>query len=279
MKTLQKMTCPDWCKVSVVAITKEDAVSMLSNNAKNRKLSSTNVKYLQSAMDGGAWKFNGDTIVRDCDGALKSGQHRLTAFVGSKLDNITIILVDLLSSDDVLPSLNQGLLMSNGQMLGILGVKNGNRAAAIVKAYMALDDAVNSGTTIKTTITIRRQGFAIKNVLDKHPGIADFIHGDAKSKPQAVIAAVMAWVAEHNSKMSGKIKEAYANILQVNLTVGSLEHSIYRIMQNYVSNLTGQCDAMRKTMNAIKTFFDTGRCAEKIRGIDAKEFARFVEKF
>lgn len=279
MKTLQKMICPDWCKVSVVTITKEDAVSMLSNNAKNRKLSSTNVKYLQSAMDGGAWKFNGDTIVRDRDGALKSGQHRLTAFVGSKLDNMTIILVDLLSPDDVLPSLNQGLLMSNGQLLGIFGVKNGNRAAAIVKAYMALDEAVSSGETIHTMTATRRQGYAIKNVLDKHPRMVDFIYGEAKAKPQAAIAAVMAWAAEHNPKMAGKIKEAYANILQVNLTADSLERSIYRIMQNFVSNFTGQCDAMHKTMSAIKTFFATGRCAERIRGIDAKEFARFVEKF
>ena len=68
-------------RVEKVFVTPKMAGQWLCKNVINRKLINSHVKSLEQILLRGEWVLNGDTIRFGTDGALKDGQHRLTACV------------------------------------------------------------------------------------------------------------------------------------------------------------------------------------------------------
>lgn len=84
---------PQW-KVALRLVTREQAKVWLSKMGQNRKLNESWVVAYQRAMDAGLWDTDpGRTpIALDNEGRLINGQHRLAAFLRSKLDTLTIMV-------------------------------------------------------------------------------------------------------------------------------------------------------------------------------------------
>src|ERR1043166_6484899 len=65
----------------IVNLTPEMSQLLLNNNPTNRKIRPSNIKKIASELISGRWKFNGQTIGVDKNGALLNGQHRSTAII------------------------------------------------------------------------------------------------------------------------------------------------------------------------------------------------------
>lgn len=65
----------------VLWVTQEMAQKMLEKNENNRKISPGLVSIYKRQIITGEWELNGETICLDTTGALKDGQHRLTAII------------------------------------------------------------------------------------------------------------------------------------------------------------------------------------------------------
>lgn len=84
-------------------INKEDAKAFVSKIEKQRPIDPAWVAGLTRTMDGGLWDCGGgrSPIALDKDGRPINGQHRLAAFIGSKLDEITFLFVTGCDPEDI----------------------------------------------------------------------------------------------------------------------------------------------------------------------------------
>jgi hypothetical protein len=100
-------------------ISPEVARQLLDRNVEeNRNLRVRHVQYLTAAMKEGRWHPTGDAIcLRDGDGALMNGQHRLTAVIKSGCT------VEMLIAEDVTPEafrvMDRGALRSVSDVTGL----------------------------------------------------------------------------------------------------------------------------------------------------------------
>jgi hypothetical protein len=84
---------PQW-KSSLRLVTKEQAKTWLSKMGVNRNLNESWVVAFQRAMDAGLWDTDPgrSPIALDTEGRLINGQHRLAAFLRSKLDVLAVVV-------------------------------------------------------------------------------------------------------------------------------------------------------------------------------------------
>ena len=123
-------------KIAVETITPAQAKAYLLHNTKNRTLHPKRVSIMAADMRMGAWVVNGDTIRFDVEGTLVDGQHRLSACVTSGVPLTVIVVRDL----DVSAFMAMGKEnpRSLGDMLSILGYKDGVRLGAAAKVFYGL---------------------------------------------------------------------------------------------------------------------------------------------
>lgn len=76
----------------VAIVTPEDAMALLESNGSNRPLNDQHVKRIARQIEGGKWKFNGDTIKVSSTNDILDGQHRLWAIIEAKTAVETIIV-------------------------------------------------------------------------------------------------------------------------------------------------------------------------------------------
>lgn len=67
----------------VVTVTPEMAELMLAKNQSNRRIKEPRVELYARAMTDGRWHLNGEPVVFDTSGGLRSGQHRLLSCIRS----------------------------------------------------------------------------------------------------------------------------------------------------------------------------------------------------
>lgn len=279
MKVIAKTSAPDYCRISIATITKEDAFSLLSKNTKNRKLIPSNVQILKKTMNDGRWEFNGDTIVRDNEGNLKSGQHRLTAFVQSDRNELDIILVDLFSENDILPTLNRGKPLTTGQYLTIKGVKNANRIAAIAKCVLGINYAISTGEELSVSISRRFPDYEIEKVVNENAELIEFCATHTSRELRSFVIAVLIFTATKKPELREKFKDIIAKASDGDTPKGTWEYALAKMNEsisgrggNFVSN------GVRKTMALVKIMLTTNTVPSKLYGIDLADFVKTINK-
>lgn len=112
-------------------------------NTRNRRMDRSRVAEYVKAMRTGRWKLSNDAIAFDHDGVLINGQKRLQAVVDSGMAQVFAVMEGCDPEDQNVMDVGQG--RKAGQQLTIHGWKNGNVAAAIVRALLRWHGAGMAG--------------------------------------------------------------------------------------------------------------------------------------
>lgn len=116
-----------------LVIDKQKAEEWLRKNLSNRNISKRHVDFLKMQMDAGDWTYAADPIrfAGNFD-RLLDGQHRLTAFVESKMEEMRVLVVSGLS-ETAFDNMDTGRPRNAGDLLYTLGYDSGRRIAAAIK--------------------------------------------------------------------------------------------------------------------------------------------------
>lgn len=85
----------DSCSVEFVVTTKEIVDRLLDGNLRNRRLNAGHMKKLSMDIKNGRYVFNGQPVIRDQDGYLRDGQHRLIAIKEAGYPALPLLIVTL----------------------------------------------------------------------------------------------------------------------------------------------------------------------------------------
>ena len=85
----------DACSVEYIIATKAIVDRLLDGNLRNRRLNAGHMKKLSMDIRNGRYVFTGQPIIRDQNGYLRDGQHRLIAIKESGYPAIPLLLVTL----------------------------------------------------------------------------------------------------------------------------------------------------------------------------------------
>ena len=90
----------DICSVEYIITTPAIVDRLLDGNLKNRKLNAGHMKKLSLDIQNGRYVFTGQPIIRDADGYLRDGQHRLIAIKEAGYPELPLLLVTLKGGQD-----------------------------------------------------------------------------------------------------------------------------------------------------------------------------------
>lgn len=155
---------------SVVMVSSETAARWLKHTKRNRSLSEEVATRYATDMENGLWAFAADPIRFDADGHLIDGQHRLSAL--ARLDmTLPMLVVRGLPTDSQLV-MDQGRKRTPGQQLGLLGVKNSNVIASMVKVVIQYDNGLLfRDSSLSRSITAP----VIQEYVSAHPDEVSFV--------------------------------------------------------------------------------------------------------
>ena len=85
----------DACSVEYIIATKAIVDRLLDGNLRNRRLNAGHMKKLSMDIRNGRYVFTGQPVIRDQNGYLRDGQHRLIAIKESGYPAIPLLLVTL----------------------------------------------------------------------------------------------------------------------------------------------------------------------------------------
>lgn len=125
---------------AVVMVSSDTAARWLKHNKRNRPVAQTIVDRYATDMANGLWAFAADPIRFDTDGNLIDGQHRLTALARVDI-TLPMLIVRGLPADAQMV-MDQGRKRTPGQQLGLLGVKNSNLIASMVKVCIQYENGL-----------------------------------------------------------------------------------------------------------------------------------------
>ena len=83
------------CSVEYIVTTPPIVDRLLDGNIKNRKLNAGHMKKLSLDIKNGRYVFTGQPVIRDANGYLRDGQHRLMAIKEAGYPEIPMLLVTL----------------------------------------------------------------------------------------------------------------------------------------------------------------------------------------
>lgn len=164
----------------IVTIDPTLAYLLLQRNPidENRKLSAATVSKYAADMTAGRWKgLNGQTIVLSNDGYLNDGQHRLNAIIecGGRIPCTIVFGAERESR----MTLDQNKVRTSGDYIGMAGVKNGNKVAAIAALIHAYENnLLPKGTAIGASHADTKPTKALlhKYALERLPDIERALH-------------------------------------------------------------------------------------------------------
>lgn len=159
----------------VVVIDPTLAYLLLQRNPadENRKLAVATVQKYAADMAEGRWRgLNGQTIVISKDGYLNDGQHRLNAVIecGGSIPFTVVFGAERESR----MTLDQNKVRTSGDYIGMAGIKNGNKVAAVAAIIHAFkNDLLPGGNTTRAAHSDRRPTKVLlhKYALDRLDGI------------------------------------------------------------------------------------------------------------
>jgi hypothetical protein len=123
-----------------ILVTKDQAQKWLEKNHSNRNISRNHVGFLRRQMDDGLWQYAADPIRFSGNyERLIDGQHRLTAFIESSLNEIYfLVVIDL--KEEAFDVLDTGRNRNAKDLLFINNYEHAGRAAAIIKAIKTIKE-------------------------------------------------------------------------------------------------------------------------------------------
>lgn len=274
MKTLKKMTVPGYCTIEVAEVSKGDAEYMLEGNYGNRKLNRNQVELLKKAMNDRKWMFNGDSIVIDRDGTLKSGQHRLKAFLMSNVVKIVFLIVRLIRDEDVICTLNTGKPLSNAQYLALRGVKNASFVSSAAKQMMLLDRYVSDQCIdfISLHTKFVFQKYELEDyVYVNSELISSFYVSSRQRRVSGWFAGNLAWIAKRFNLMV-QITDGFKDYVNADMPRNSMACVISKtwdVVRDSVGS-SQQSKATAKTIFSIVDFICTGDSSRRIYATDIR---------
>lgn len=155
---------------AVVMVSSDTAARWLKRNKRNRPVAQTIVDRYSTDMENGLWAFAADPIRFDTHGNLIDGQHRLTAL--SRVGMTLPMLVVRGLPADAQMVMDQGRKRTPGQQLGLLGVKNSNLVASMVKVCIQYENGLLfRDNKLSQSITAP----VIQEYVNDHPIEVEFI--------------------------------------------------------------------------------------------------------
>lgn len=127
-------------QTSIINITPAKAKLYLKQNIGNRPLKEAHIRFLTGEIEKGNWKCNGESIKIGKNKQIVDGQHRLSAIVKANKSIKTVVMTGL--DPDVFDTIDTGKNRSPGDTFALMGEKNVNQLAALVKSlhrYYDLD--------------------------------------------------------------------------------------------------------------------------------------------
>jgi hypothetical protein len=122
-------------------VTPEMAKDFLENNKDNRRLKESAVAQYATDMREGRWSFTGQPIIFSNKGRLLNGQHTLNALIQA---NVTLPFLIVRGIEDKnFDAMDIGKTRTVGDILSILGQKNGNDFAGVARIAMRYFEGVN----------------------------------------------------------------------------------------------------------------------------------------
>lgn len=129
-------------KPQLITITPTEAKKYLSVNINNRYIKPQRVAMYAADMINGKWLVNGECIKISSENVILDGQHRLLACIESNIPFKTYVLNDL--DPNVMPTIDQGVARTPGDIMHLYGIKNSVGIASSVKRYLWLKQGATS---------------------------------------------------------------------------------------------------------------------------------------
>lgn len=161
----------DVCSVEYIISTPEIVDRLLDGNLRNRKLNAGHMKKLSIDIKNGRYVFNGQPVIRDADGYLRDGQHRLIAIKEAGYPAIPLLLVTLKGDQSHIE-----------QAYDRMDV-NKSRTYAQRLEHKGMDYA-------KTIASLRKKITYIKTNFNKFPVVPDSIYDEIGQMYRIEIEAV-----------------------------------------------------------------------------------------
>jgi hypothetical protein len=164
-------------------LTPDLAKKLLEANTGNRPVNKSLLAMLCAAIEGGRWKYNGESIIISNTGRLIDGQHRCMAVVATGIAVEVVIVNDV--EDDVFATIDSGAKRTGSDILSIEGVKNATHVAA---ALAIVDRVKRRNATIERSAA----GSAVLGLLAAYPKI---VHSVAFIGSQSVLCVPSSMLA------------------------------------------------------------------------------------
>lgn len=155
---------------TVETITPAIAREYLEHNKTNRAMRRTALAAYRRDMQSGRWAFTAEPIKFDWRGHLIDGQHRLAAL--ADLEGITIKALVVRGLDpDAQLQMDQGARRTPGDQLTLIGVRNGNAVAAVVRSYLTWTRGGYFGDNKRFTLTTQD----VIKYVEENPEVEEFV--------------------------------------------------------------------------------------------------------
>ena len=146
----------EYCTVEYIVTTQKIVDRLLDGNLKNRKINDNHMKKLSMDIRNGRWVFNGQPVIRDKDGYLRDGQHRLLAIKNAGYPQVPILLVTLKGDKDRIELAYDRMDMNKtrtyGQRLAHKGIEYFNTVASIRRKITYIKTAFCSFPVVSDSV-------------------------------------------------------------------------------------------------------------------------------
>lgn len=261
---------------SYLSITKQQAKYWLSKNQQNRRLSEQKVLSYVHQMNTGQWQQTGDPIRFTGNyERLIDGQHRLTAFVQSNLQELPVLVANNVDPD-AFKVLDTGKVRSAGDVLHIAGYKNAGRLAAATKAIINLSKGLVAFDSSGYSLTINGTGNVsnadVQNFIESEPEMVEIVN-QANNWYKVFAGLSSSEYAAYFYHFSKKNKESANTFLNMVATGINLDygHPAYALRRRLEKDIRAGKKMVGKMRQALVIYcWNAYRKGKEVRNISIK---------
>lgn len=236
-----------FCTVECIMTTKSNVDTLLAGNVKNRKLTKSHMEKLTMDFKNGRYVFTGQPVIRDDEGHLRDGQHRLVAIKEAGYPEVPILVVTLHGdSESAYDRMDINKTRTYSQRLDHKGIDYSKEVAALRKKITYIKRNFTSWPVVSDAIyddvgqLYRYEIDAVAPLCRKYRGFT------------ADMGAAVCLISHSiNGHETGDLKELCEVIRRATegdmLKVGSPEHTISKII-----NKTLRTSANTQNLNSFK---------------------------
>lgn len=152
---------PNLPTVEIVDVSPELAETWLALNANNRNVRRAAIDAYARDMRAGRWLVNGETVKFDLTGALRDGQHRLSAVVAAETTVAMVVVRGL--APDVMPTVDAGAKRTYSDTLKLQGEDNTSTLAAVTRRALMWSRGQRTNTGRVTPTPLEMNAYLAEN--------------------------------------------------------------------------------------------------------------------